>query len=105
MYSYSAFVGVSHGRGQANRQSDMLKLIGEVTQILSPDAPKVNNFLTNQTEQDFLELSILTELRKKVSGEEVFDTVSTTALQYIQFPVRSNLCYQFRNTEAFVMTK
>jgi hypothetical protein len=59
----------------------MLNLTGEVKQILSPDAPKVKEFLTNQTNQYFLKQSNLTELRKKVSGEEASYTVSTTDRQ------------------------
>jgi hypothetical protein len=68
MYQYPGFLKLSHGHGQA----DMLNLIGEFKQILSLDALKVNEFHTNQTEQSFLELSSLTELRKRVPGEKVF---------------------------------
>lgn len=58
---------------RSGRQSDMLNLIGECKQILSPDASKVNEFLTNQTEQIFLQLSSLTELRKGVPGGKCSD--------------------------------
>jgi hypothetical protein len=65
----------------------MLKLISEVTQIRSPYTSKINEFLTNQREHDFHEQSILTELRKKVSREKAFDTVTTTAHQHIRFQI------------------